>query len=189
MEEPTTTSLATFGGGCFWCVEAMLKTVKGVQKVTSGYSGGHKVNPTYKEVKSHSTGHAEVVQIEYNPKEVTYQTLLKAFFSSHDPTTVNKQGKAVGPQYRSIILYHNESQKTEAEAMVEYLNTHEYEGKVVTEVVEFKKFYSAEDYHQDFYVKNPERSGRLVPKMEKFNKKFRPEEKSEKEDSSTKVEE
>ena len=174
----TTKALATFGGGCFWCTEACLKTLQGVSKVTSGYAGGHKANPTYREVCSESTGHAEVVQVEYNPSVVTYLTLLKAFFKSHDPTTLNRQGNDRGTQYRSIILYHDEAQKAEAVRLVGYLNNKVYAGKVVTKIVPLEKFYPAEDYHQDYYLNNPNQGYCMAvvgPKLNKFLKEFKPE--------------
>ena len=173
-----TRSLATFGGGCFWCTEACLKTVKGVTKVVSGYAGGQKANPTYREVCSESTGHAEVIQVEYNPSVVSYLTLLKAFFTSHDPTTLNRQGNDRGTQYRSIILYHDQAQKTDADKLVSYLNTKVYGGKIVTQVVPFDIFYPAENYHQDYYENNPSQGYCMAvvgPKLKKFLKEFTPE--------------
>ena len=135
METQQQKSLATFGGGCFWCIEALFKTVKGVSKVTSGYSGGHTLNPTYDDLKLRKTGHAEVIQVEFNPKVVSFSTLLKAFFSSHDPTSAKKKGKAEGNQYRSIILYHDSHQKEVAEKMIADFNSHKYRRKnIATEL-------------------------------------------------------
>lgn len=167
---------ATFGGGCFWCVEAIFEAVEGVKDVVSGYSGGEEENPTYKEVSSGNTGHAEVVMIYYDPALVSYDDLLEIFFEVHDPTTLNRQGPDVGPQYRSVILYHNEIQKKTADAYAKELgNSEKFGDPIVTEIVPFEKFYIAEDYHQDYcrinpkdpYVKNIS-----LPKFEKFKNNF-----------------
>ncbi len=143
----------TFGSGCFWCTEAIFSELKGVQKVTSGYSGGHVKNPTYEEVCGKKTGHAEVVQIIFDPQLISFDELLEVFFQVHDPTTLNKQGADEGPQYRSAIFYHSEEQKEKA---VFYKNELDksgaYDNKIVTEISAWKNFYSAEDYHQKFYA-------------------------------------
>lgn len=164
--------LATFGGGCFWCIEAVFKQVPGVISVTSGYAGGHTENPTYKEVCSGETGHAEVVQVEFDPQKVSYRELLDIFWQSHDPTSLNRQGADVGTQYRSIILYHNEEQKKIAEESKREISKY-YDKPIVTEIVPLKKFYRAEEYHQNFYEKNPNYGYCVVvikPKVEKVKK-------------------
>jgi methionine-S-sulfoxide reductase len=169
--------LATFGGGCFWCVEAIFERVDGVHSVVSGYSGGSVSNPTYREVTTGNTGHAEVVQIKYDPGIVTYSQLLEIFFRTHDPTTLNRQGADVGTQYRSIVLYHNESQKQEAEQIIGELDKEGiWDQPIVTVVEPFAAFYSAEAYHQEYYENNPNQGYcRVViqPKVEKFEKVFR----------------
>ncbi|MBS3794891.1 MAG: peptide-methionine (S)-S-oxide reductase MsrA [Candidatus Thorarchaeota archaeon] len=167
---------ATFGGGCFWCTEAVFQRIRGVQSVTSGYAGGDVANPTYQEVCSGNTGHAEVVQIEYEPDEISYEELLDVFFETHDPTTLNRQGNDVGTQYRSIILYHDKQQKSLATKKINELDeSGKYEDSVVTEITDFEEFYPAEGYHQDYYEKNPSRGYcRVVikPKLEKMEKSF-----------------
>jgi len=171
------TELATFGGGCFWCTEAIFERVKGVQSVVSGYSGGHVPNPTYKQVTSGTTGHAEVVQISYDPAEVSYLDLLEIFFRTHDPTTLNRQGADVGTQYRSIVLYHNEEQRAIAMDVIKQLDQEEiWQDPIVTTVESFKAFYDAEEYHQEYYENNPNVGYcRVVitPKVDKFEKLFR----------------
>ncbi len=143
---------AVFGGGCFWCLEAIFNRVKGVSKITSGYAGGHDHDPTYEQVCSGRSGHAEVISVEYNPDMVTYHDLLEVFFKAHDPTTLNRQGADSGTQYRSIILYTTASQKTSAEQYIEVLKrTGEYQQAVVTEIKPLDVFYAAEGYHQDYY--------------------------------------
>jgi peptide-methionine (S)-S-oxide reductase len=170
------TELATFGGGCFWCVEAIFERVSGVQKVTSGYSGGIVVDPSYKQVVTGTTGHAEVVQITFNPGQITYRELLEIFFRTHDPTTLNRQGADVGTQYRSIVLYHNRDQQLEVEKVIEELSeTRIWDQPVVTQVAPFEVFYAAEDYHQEYFENNPNQGYcRMVvqPKVEKFEKIF-----------------
>jgi len=167
---------ATFGGGCFWCTEAVFQSLKGVYKVTSGYSGGHKENPTYQEVCSGTTGHAEVSQIVYNPDEITFDELLEVFWKTHDPTTLNRQGNDIGTQYRSVIFYHNEAQKEKAQYYKDKLiNEKIWDNPVVTEITQFTKFYSAEDYHQNYYKDNPNQGYCalvITPKVEKFKKLF-----------------
>lgn len=169
--------IATFGGGCFWCTEAIYERVIGVQKVESGYSGGDVANPDYKLVCSGTTGHAEVVQITFDPEKVTFLELLEIFFKTHDPTTLNRQGADVGTQYRSIVLYHNEQQKRTAQQVIQQLNSeHIWKDPIVTQVEPFKVFYPAEDYHQEYYENNPNQGYcRVVitPKVEKFEKIFK----------------
>jgi peptide-methionine (S)-S-oxide reductase len=168
---------ATFGGGCFWCTEAIFERVKGVQEVISGYSGGTVANPDYKMVTSGRTGHAEVVQITFDPEVVSYLELLEIFFKTHDPTTLNRQGADVGTQYRSIILYHNEEQAELARQIIQDLDAEQiWSDPIVTQLEPFSAFYSAEKYHQEYYENNPNQGYcRLVitPKVEKFEKIFR----------------
>ncbi len=167
---------ATFGSGCFWCTEAIFERVKGVLTVVSGYSGGDITSPSYESVCTGKTGHAEVCQMQFDPDEISYEELLKIFWKTHDPTTLNRQGADVGTQYRSIILYHNEEQKKSAEFYKEELdNSGAYNHKIVTEISEFKKFYPAEAYHQHYFEKNPYQgycSFVIAPKVEKFEKVF-----------------
>lgn len=168
---------ATFGAGCFWCVEAIFQDIKGVSRVESGYSGGHVKNPAYREVCNGTTGHAEVIQLTYDPDIVTYETLLEAFWLSHDPTQLNRQGADVGTQYRSVIFFHTATQEMLAKEYKNRLNVENaYGAPVVTEISVFEKFYPAEDYHQDYYDQNPGNSYcRMVvgPKLEKFRKAFK----------------
>jgi len=170
------TELATFGGGCFWCVEAIFDRVTGVQKVISGYSGGTVSNPTYKQITTGSTGHAEVVQIRFDPNQISYLELLEIFFKTHDPTTLNRQGPDVGTQYRSIVLYHTQEQRIQAQEVIEELNEARiWESPIVTQVVPFETFYTAENYHQEYFENNPNQGYcRMVvqPKVEKFEKIF-----------------
>lgn len=170
------TDHATFGGGCFWCLEPIFRDVRGVRDVAVGYAGGHVRNPTYEQVCRKDTGHAEVVQVEFDPAAVSYRDLLDIFFAIHDPTTPNRQGADVGPQYRSIILTHDDAQREAAEdaiAALEAAGT--YEDPVVTEVVPLEMFYRAEEGHQEYYARNGEAAFcRLVidPKVAKFRKQF-----------------
>ena len=179
MENESNANLekATFGEGCFWCSEAIFKRVKGVKSVVVGYAGGTDANPSYEEVCTGRTGHAEVSQITFDPKEVSYDELLKIFWKTHDPTTLNKQGADVGTQYRSVIFYHSEEQKEKAEHYKEELNkSGAYSNPIVTQIVPFKNFYKAEDYHQDYFEKNPTQgycSFVIAPKVEKFEKVFK----------------
>ncbi len=170
-------SQATFGGGCFWCIEAVFDELQGVKKVESGYSGGKISNPTYREVCSGLTGHAEVVRVYFDSDVISYKELLAVFFSIHDPTTLNRQGADVGTQYRSVIFYHNKSQKTEAEEFIKELQSEGvFSSRIVTEVSPAEAFYVAEDYHQDYYENNPSQPYCQVvinPKMKKFREKFR----------------
>ncbi len=168
--------IAVFGGGCFWCTEAVFKMLKGVSSVLPGYAGGTVPNPTYEQVSSGNTGHAECTQVEFDPTEVTYRDLLTVFFGSHDPTTLNRQGADVGTQYRSVIFYTTPEQKETAQNFINEINASNAEGKpVVTEVVPLDVFYVAENYHQDYYQKNKEAPYcELVinPKLEKVVKNF-----------------
>lgn len=168
---------ATFGMGCFWCSEAVFERVKGVETVVSGYAGGKTSNPTYEEVCSGSTGFAESIQITYDPAVITYDELLEIFWKTHDPTTLNRQGNDIGTQYRSVIFYHNEKQKKLAEEYKEKLDkSGAWDDPIVTEIVPFTNFYSAEDYHQDYYANNPHQgycAYVISPKVEKFEKVFK----------------
>jgi len=167
-------ALATLGGGCFWCLEAVYKELKGVERVISGYAGGHLENPTYEQVCAGNTGHAEVVQLTYDPNVVSYRDLLDVFFTIHDPTTKDRQGADVGPQYRSIILYHDPEQKAAAEQAIADLEAKGvWHAPIVTEIVPLERFYPAEDYHHDYFARNPrQRYCQIViaPKVAKFRK-------------------
>ncbi|MCF8303714.1 MAG: peptide-methionine (S)-S-oxide reductase MsrA [Bacteroidales bacterium] len=167
---------ATFGSGCFWCTEAVFKRVKGVKNVTSGYAGGKPANPTYREVSSGQTGHAEVVQINYDPEEIAYEELLQIFWRTHNPTTLNRQGADVGTQYRSVIFFHNQEQLRLAKEYKEKLdNAGIWEDPIVTEISPYEAFYPAEEYHQDYYEKNPNAGYCqfvIIPKLEKFQEIF-----------------
>lgn len=169
-------SLATFGSGCFWCTEAIFKDVRGVTKVTSGYAGGTMPSPTYEQVCDGSTGHAEVIQIEFDPTVVGYDQLVEIFFLTHDPTSMNRQGNDVGEQYRSVIFTHDEMQATVAEQVKNKIqNEGVYDKPIVTRITSFMNFYPAEAYHQDYYAKNPEAGycqAVISPKVAKFRKKF-----------------
>jgi peptide-methionine (S)-S-oxide reductase len=168
--------VAVFGGGCFWCTEAVFQQVRGVNKVTSGYAGGEMPKPTYEQVTSGHTGHAEVIRIEFDPGQIAYQDLLEIFFATHDPTSMNRQGNDVGEQYRSVILYANEAQKTEAEKFIQHLEESQtYNDPVVTQLKPLGEFFPAEDYHQNYYKSNPNQPYcQLVinPKVKKFKEKF-----------------
>lgn len=168
---------ATFGTGCFWCTEALFEQLTGVLKVTSGYSGGHVKNPTYKQVCTGETGHAECVQVVYEPTKISYDDLLEVFWQTHDPTTLNKQGADEGTQYRSVIFYHNNEQKEKAAKYKEALNKEgAFKNPIVTEISPAQAFYSAEDYHQEYYANNkntnPYCAVVIRPKLEKFQKVF-----------------
>lgn len=169
-------ALATFGSGCFWCTEAVFQRVEGVVKVESGYSGGRVKNPTYREVCSGLTGHAEVIQVTYDPGKITYDELLEIFWKTHDPTTLNRQGADEGTQYRSVIFYHDDTQKTLAEAYKKKLDeAGAFDRPIVTEISSYTTFYKAEDYHQNYYNLNgtaPYCSFVIQPKLEKFEKAF-----------------
>lgn len=176
MDDKNKLETATFGAGCFWCVEAVFQKLEGIEKVTSGYSGGNVKNPSYREVTNGSTGHAEAVQIKYNPDIISYEQLLEVFWKTHDPTTLNRQGPDIGTQYRSVIFYHNEKQKQIAEQSRQKMDQSGYfSDPVVTEIKQYKNFYVAEDYHQDFYENNPNQPYcrfRIDPKMEKMQQEF-----------------
>jgi peptide-methionine (S)-S-oxide reductase len=166
------TQFATFGGGCFWCLEAMFQLLPGIKRVTSGYAGGHTVNPTYKAVCSGETGHAEVVQVEFDPAQISYEKVLDAFWDAHDPTTLDRQGNDTGTQYRSIILYHGNAQRVVAEKSKQAV-AKLFKDTVVTEIVPLAKFYPAEGYHQDYFRKNPKEgycAFVVRPKLDKFKK-------------------
>lgn len=174
----TTLDTATFGNGCFWCTEAIFQELKGVVKVTSGYSGGAVDNPTYKQVCSGTTGHAECLQIVYDTSVITYDELLEVFWMTHDPTTLNRQGADVGTQYRSVVFYHNDAQKAKAEHYREELDKNgAFDNPIVTTMEPFAKFYPAEDYHQNYYndnqSSNPYCSIVIRPKLDKFEKAFK----------------
>ena len=166
----------TFGNGCFWCTEAIFETLKGVKKVTSGYMGGHTKNPTYKEVCSGNTGHAEVIHLEYDADELSFDELLLVFFKTHNPTTLNRQGNDIGTQYRSAIFYYTDEQKQQAEAMIKRLTDEKvFDRPIVTEVAAATEFYKAEDYHQNYFNNNPGNpycSAVIQPKLYKFAKEF-----------------
>ncbi len=170
------TDIATLAGGCFWCLQPIFEELKGVENVVVGYSGGTVANPTYEQVCTGKTGHAESVQITFNPEVISYADLLRVFFTVHDPTTLNRQGADVGTQYRSAIFYHNQQQKETAEKVIKELEDKGvWDNPIVTEVTKYKTFYKAEKYHQEYYEKNPNQAYcRIVidPKVNKFRKKF-----------------
>ena len=178
-EDPAGDGLAkaTFAGGCFWCTEAVYAEIKGVKSVTSGYIGGQVPNPTYKQVCTGLTGHAEAVEIEYDSAKVPFEKLLEVFFATHDPTTLNRQGADVGTQYRSGVFYHDAEQKRIAEEVIARLDAARvFPGKIVTEVTEASTFYPAEDYHQDYFANNPQQPycrAVAAPKVEKVHKFFK----------------
>ncbi len=169
-------ALATFGGGCFWCTEAVYELTEGVSSAVSGYAGGDTVNPSYEAVSTGQTGHAEVVQVEYDPSVISYEKLLEIFFRTHDPTTLNQQGADHGTQYRSVIFYHDEAQKIAAERVMTALKASgAFRQPIVTELAPLEAFYPAEDYHQDYFAKNPNQGYcRMVvgPKVAKYRKAF-----------------
>lgn len=170
---PARTELATFGGGCFWCTEAVYERVPGVKKVVSGYAGGKTSNPTYKQICLGDTGHAEVIQIEFDPSVVSYEKLLETFFEAHDPTTLNRQGADEGTQYRSVIFYHSEEQKRAAEA-AKVAAAKIWDDPIVTEISPAPTFWPAEDYHQNYFAKNPTQgycSFVIRPKVKKLQEK------------------
>jgi len=176
MSQDAKSNVAVFGGGCFWCTEAVFDELRGVKSVVSGYAGGSTKNPTYEEVCGGRTGHAEVIKIDFDPTEIAFKDLLTVFFATHDPTTLNRQGNDVGTQYRSAILYANEEQKREAEALIKELNDSKAFGKpVVTTVEPLGEFYEAEDYHQKYYANNPYQPycQYMIPsKLNKLHKQF-----------------
>ena len=167
---------ATLGGGCFWCIEALFEQLVGVQSVVSGYAGGDQPNPSYQQVCSGRSGHAEVISVTFEPEKISYRDLLQLFFSSHDPTTLNRQGADVGTQYRSIILYHDEQQRqTAADLLVELDSANLWENPIVTELAPFNAFYAAEAYHQSYFRQNQDQpycAMVVAPKVAKFRKQF-----------------
>lgn len=169
-------AVATFGNGCFWCTEAIFQQLKGVSSVLPGYTGGSVKNPSYKEVCNGTTGHAEAIQIKYDPAVISYRELLDIFFYTHDPTTLNRQGGDVGTQYRSAIFYHDEQQKEDAETIIAQLTSEEvYKNPIVTEVTVAQVFYEAEDYHKNYYNNNKNQGycrAVINPKLDKFMKKY-----------------
>jgi peptide-methionine (S)-S-oxide reductase len=176
MNQEVSWEVATLAGGCFWCIEGVFREVNGAENVVSGYTGGTTVNPTYDEVCTGKTGHAEAVQVSFNPSRISYREILEIFFSVHDPTTLNRQGADIGTQYRSAIFYHDDRQKAIAEQVIQELNnTKVWSDPIVTEVTPLRAFYVAEDYHQKYFEKNPEQAYcRMViaPKMTKFRKQY-----------------
>lgn len=177
VENMDNLEVATLGAGCFWCVEAIFQNLKGVEKVESGYSGGEVINPSYREVCTGRTGHAEVVQVYFHPDQISFAEILEVFFETHDPTTLNRQGADTGTQYRSAIFYHNDKQKEVAELAKSAANeSGNWSDPIVTEISPYKNFFVAEDYHQDYYNLNgtqPYCSAVITPKVEKFKKKFK----------------
>ncbi len=168
--------VVTLGGGCFWCTEAVFQMIRGVEKVEPGYAGGELSNPTYEQVSTGTTGHAEVAQITFNSDVISFREILEIFFGTHDPTQLNRQGADIGTQYRSVILYHNEQQKTTAEQVIAELTTEKvYNNPIVTKVEPLKVFYPAEDYHKDYFKKHPKQSYCQVviaPKIAKLQKTY-----------------
>jgi peptide-methionine (S)-S-oxide reductase len=168
--------IATLGGGCFWCLEAVYDQLRGVEDVVSGYSGGHVVNPTYQQVCNKTTGHAEVIQVTFDNEQVRFADILDVFFTTHDPTTLNRQGNDIGPQYRSAIFTHSDEQKRVAEEKIKEITAAKlWDNPIVTEVTPFEKFYAAEDYHQRYFEQNPDAGYCRVivaPKVAKFRKQY-----------------
>lgn len=168
--------VATLGGGCFWCLEAVFDELEGVVEVVSGYSGGHLANPSYQEVCGQQTGHAEVVQITFDPRVISYREILEIFFTIHDPTTPNRQGNDLGPQYRSVIFYHSREQKALAQEVMHALTqARVWDNPIVTELTAFDRFYPAEDYHQEYFRRNPSQPYCAIvvgPKVAKFRKQY-----------------
>jgi peptide-methionine (S)-S-oxide reductase len=176
MDARPESAVATLGGGCFWCLEAVFKELRGVERVVSGYAGGHVPYPTYEQVCTGRTGHAEVVQVTFDPRVISYRELLEVFFTIHDPTTPNRQGADVGPQYRSVIFYHSPEQKETAEQVIAELDAAQIWGApIVTQVVPLEAFYPAEAYHQDYFARNPDRAYCQVviaPKVAKVRQRY-----------------
>jgi len=176
VNQNTPLEVATVAGGCFWCIEAVFREVEGVESVVSGYTGGTTANPTYQQVCSDKTGHAEAVQVVFDPTKISYREILEIFFSVHDPTTLNRQGADMGTQYRSAIFYHNEQQKASAEQLIEELDkAHLWKKPIVTQIVPLDKFYPAEDYHREYFSQHPEQAYCQVvisPKVNKFRKQW-----------------
>lgn len=177
MSSHNESELATFGGGCFWCTEAIFQELEGVISVASGYAGGATKNPTYEQICSGTTGHAEVIQITYNPSKIAYELLLDVFFNTHNPTTLNRQGADIGTQYRSVIFYHNNTQKQVAEKIVvDLTSAHVFDKPIVTEITAINNYYVAENYHQDYFANNPGNGYCNVvinPKLTKFMKQYK----------------
>ena len=170
------TETATFGGGCFWCLDAIFRRTVGINKVTSGYAGGNTDNPNYEQIHTQTTGHAESVQVEYDPEVISYEVLLEIFWTSHNPTTLNQDGANHGSEYRSIIFYENEDQKVIAEKSRDEVANTIWQEPIVTEIIPVGKFYPAESYHQDFYNKQPSNPYCQIvinPKLDKFRKRFK----------------
>lgn len=171
-----TTETAVLAGGCFWCLEAVFEQIEGVESVVSGYAGGRRANPTYEQVSSGATGHAEVIQVAYDPAKLTYREVLEIFFAFHDPTTPDRQGGDVGTQYRSAIFYHTPEQKAEAERVIAELEAEKvWDDPIVTQVTPFEKFYPAEEYHRDYYRRNPDQGycrAVIAPKVAKVRKLY-----------------
>jgi len=171
-----TYEIATLGGGCFWCIDTIFRELKGVEKVESGYAGGRMANPTYRDVCSGMTGHAEVVQVTFDPSVLSFRDLLRVFFTVHDPTTPDRQGADIGTQYRSIILYHSDEQRETAKQVIDELSREKvWDDPIVTQLVPFTTFYSAEKYHQDYYSQNPNQPYCqivIAPKVAKFRKAY-----------------
>lgn len=176
MNQHQVMETVTLGGGCFWCLEAIYRELRGVEKIVSGYSGGSVPNPSYEEVSTGTTGHAEVVQITFNPRIISFREILEVFFTIHDPTTLNRHGADVGTQYRSLILYHTPEQKAVAQKVIAELEAAKvWDAPIVTEVTPFRAFYEAEEYHREYFERNPHQPYcRLViaPKVAKFRKQF-----------------
>jgi len=176
MNQAVSWEVATLAGGCFWCIEGVFREVNGVENVVSGYTGGTTVNPTYEQVCTGKTGHAESVQVSYNPSKLSYREILEIFFSVHDPTTLNRQGADVGTQYRSAIFYHNEQQKRVAEELIKELGkANLWDKPIVTQIVPLETFYPAENYHQEYFSRHPERAYCqmvISPKINKFRKQW-----------------
>lgn len=176
MNQSALSEVATLAGGCFWCIEAVFREVDGVESVVSGYTGGTAVNPTYQQVCGDKTGHAEAVRVTFDPAKISYREILEIFFSVHDPTTLNRQGADTGTQYRSAIFYHNEQQKAIAEELIGELNKAGlWKKPIVTQIVHLNKFYSAEDYHREYFSRHPEQAYCqmvISPKVNKFRKQW-----------------
>jgi len=176
VNQDTPSEVATLAGGCFWCIEAVFREVDGVESVISGYTGGTTVNPTYQQVCTDETGHAEAVQVTFDSVRISYRGILGIFFSVHDPTTLNRQGADTGTQYRSAIFYHNEQQKTTAEEFIRELDkAHLWEKPIVTQIAPLDKFYPAEDYHREYFLQHPEQAYCqmvISPKINKFRKQW-----------------
>jgi len=176
MSENKNLEVATLAAGCFWCTEAAFNIIKGVESIEPGYTGGTTVNPTYEEVSTGTTGHAEAAQIYFDPKVITYKEILEVFFTMHDPTSLNRQGADIGTQYRSAIFYHNQQQKETAEKLIAELNQEGiWDKPIVTEIVSLKTFYSAETYHKDYYKKHPKEpycQAIIAPKIAKLQQRF-----------------